>query len=66
MTDPVPADRPKGRSLKPLRSLVPFILAYRGVLYFALIALLVASAALLALPVALRALLAASSTSSLS
>lgn len=50
-------ERPRGKSLKPLRTLVPFILAYRGTLYAALIALLVASAALLALPVALRFLI---------
>ena len=45
-------ERPKGSSLKPLRSLVPFILAYRGTLIAAFAALLVASAAMLALPVA--------------
>ena len=50
-------ERPKGSSLKPLRSLLPFILAYRGTLIAALLALLVASAALLALPVALRYLI---------
>ena len=50
-------ERPKGSSLKPLRSLVPFILAYRGVLVAAMLALLVASAAMLALPVALRYLI---------
>ena len=49
--------RPKGKSLKPLKSLVPFILAYRGTLFAALIALLMASAALLALPIALRYLI---------
>ncbi|MGD9021489.1 MAG: ABC transporter transmembrane domain-containing protein, partial [Lysobacterales bacterium] len=51
------SERPKGTSLKPLRSLVPFVLAYKGVLYAALAALLVASVALLALPVALRYLI---------
>ncbi|MDX2418032.1 MAG: ABC transporter transmembrane domain-containing protein [Xanthomonadales bacterium] len=50
-------ERPKGSSLKPLRTLVPFILAYRGTLIAAMISLLVASAALLALPVALRYLI---------
>ena len=50
-------ERPKGSSLKPLRSLVPFIMAYRGTLFAAFTALLVASAALLALPVALRYLI---------
>ncbi len=50
-------ERPTGSSLKPLRTLVPFILAYRGTLIAAFVALLVASAALLALPVALRFLI---------
>ena len=50
-------ERPKGSSLKPLKTLVPFILAYRGTLIAAFISLLVASAALLALPVALRYLI---------
>jgi ATP-binding cassette subfamily B protein len=50
-------ERPKGSSLKPLRSLVPFILTYRGTLFAAFAALLVASAAMLALPVALRYLI---------
>jgi ATP-binding cassette subfamily B protein len=57
MAEKISTERPKGSSLKPLRSLVPFILAYRGVLVSALIALLVASAAMLALPVALRYLI---------
>jgi ATP-binding cassette subfamily B protein len=50
-------ERPKGSSLKPLKSLVPFIMAYRGTLVAAFLALLVASAALLTLPVALRYLI---------
>jgi len=50
-------ERPKGSSLTPLRSLVPFIMAYRGTLLAALASLLVASAALLALPVAMRYLI---------
>ena len=50
-------ERPKGTSLKPLKTLVPFILAYRGTLFAALLSLLVASVALLALPVALRYLI---------
>ncbi len=50
-------DRPKSDSLKPLRALVPFIRPYRGVLVFALAALLMASVAMLALPVALRYLI---------
>jgi ATP-binding cassette subfamily B protein len=51
------SERPQGTSLKPLKSLVPFVLAYKGVLYAALGALLLASVALLALPVALRYLI---------
>ena len=47
-------DRPKGRSLKPLRALWPYVQRYRGVLVLALGALLVASAALLVLPLAFR------------
>ena len=57
MAEKISTERPKGKSLKPLRSLLPFILAYRGVMVFALLALLVASAAMLALPVALRYLI---------
>jgi len=51
------SERPKASSLKPLRTLVPFILAYRKTLVAALLSLLVASVALLALPVALRYLI---------
>jgi len=50
-------ERPKSSSLKPLKSLVPFIFAYRGTLFAALAALVVASAALLALPIAMRYLI---------
>jgi ATP-binding cassette subfamily B protein len=53
----VPAERPKSRSLGPLRALVPYLRPYRGVLVLALVALLVASAAMLSLPVALRHLI---------
>jgi ATP-binding cassette subfamily B protein len=53
----VPADRPKSRSLGPLRALVPYLRPYRGVLVLALLALLVAAAAMLALPIALRYLI---------
>src|SRR5512137_2014330 len=56
MTD-VAADRPKSRSLGPLRALVPYLRPYRGVLVLALLALLVAAAAMLALPIALRFLI---------
>ena len=53
----VAADRPKSRSLGPLRALVPYLRPYRGVLVLALLALLVAAAAMLALPIALRYLI---------
>lgn len=49
--------RPKGRSLKPLRALGPFLWRYRGTMLLALIALLIASGAMLALPVAVRYLI---------
>ena len=51
MPDTTPPDRPKSRSLKPLRALVPYLRPYRGTLLAALCALLLASAAMLALPV---------------
>ena len=57
MPDSSLPDRPKGRSLKPLRALVPFLRPYRGTLLAALLALLVAAAAMLALPIALRHLI---------
>ncbi|UCG72591.1 MAG: ATP-binding cassette domain-containing protein [Chromatiales bacterium] len=47
-------DRPKSRSLTPLRSLWPFIRPYSATLWLALGALLVASGAFLAVPVAVR------------
>jgi ATP-binding cassette subfamily B protein len=47
-------DRPRAKSLSPLRSLLPFLRPYRGRAYGALGALLVATAAMLALPLALR------------
>jgi ATP-binding cassette subfamily B protein len=52
-----PADRPRAKSINPLRSLIPFLRPYRSVLAAAIAALLAASAALLALPVALRQLI---------
>ena len=51
------SDRPKARSLRPLRALVPFLRPYRGTLWAALGALLVASGAMLALPLAVRQLI---------
>jgi ATP-binding cassette subfamily B protein len=50
-------DRPKAKSLKPLRALAPFLRPYRTTLALALAALLVASGALLALPFAVRQLI---------
>ena len=50
-------DRPKARSLRPLRALWPYLKPYRGTILLALLALLTASAAMLALPVALRYLI---------
>ena len=47
-------DRPKGRWLKPLRALWPYISRHRGILVLALGALLITSAALLVLPLAFR------------
>jgi len=49
-----PADRPKSRSLKPLRALWPYLRRYKGTLLLALLALLVASGAMLVLPLAFR------------
>jgi ATP-binding cassette subfamily B protein len=51
------SDRPRAKSLNPLRALVPFLRPYRGTLAAALGALLIASAAMLALPIALRQLI---------
>jgi ATP-binding cassette subfamily B protein len=53
----VAPERPKARSLGPLRALLPYLRPYRGVLTLALAALLVAAAAQLALPIALRHLI---------
>jgi len=47
-------DRPKSRSLKPLRSLWPYLRNYRKTLVLALLALLIASSAMLVLPMAFR------------
>src|SRR5258706_5287014 len=51
------ADRPRSKTLNPLRSLLPFLRPYRGMMVAALGALLVATDAMLALPVALRQLI---------
>ena len=50
-------DRPKAKSLNPLRALIPFLRPHRGMMLAALTALLVATVAMLALPVALRQLI---------
>jgi ATP-binding cassette subfamily B protein len=50
-------DRPRAKSLNPLRALLPFIRPYRGMMAGALGALLVATISMLALPIALRQLI---------
>jgi ATP-binding cassette subfamily B protein len=51
------SERPKGKSLRPLRALVPFVRPYLGTLYLAMVALVLASASQLALPIAIRYLI---------
>jgi ATP-binding cassette subfamily B protein len=51
------ADRPRAKSLNPLRALWPFVRPYRGMMALAIIALLVASASLLVVPIAGRQLI---------
>jgi ATP-binding cassette subfamily B protein len=50
-------DRPRAKTLNPLRALLPFLRPYRGTLVAAGFALLVAAGAMLALPMALRQLI---------
>ncbi len=57
MTDASSSERPKAKSVKPLRSLGPFLQPYRWVLVAGMAALLLASGAMLALPVALKGLI---------
>ncbi len=57
MSDQASSDRPRAKSLKPLRTLWPFIITYKQVLLLAVGSLLVASLAMLAMPVALRYLI---------
>jgi ATP-binding cassette subfamily B protein len=57
MSNESSSDRPAAKSLKPLRTLWPFITPYYRTLIAALSALLIASAAMLAMPVALRYLI---------
>jgi len=49
--------RPKGRSLKPLRELWPYLRKYLGLLIVAMITLLLASGAMLVVPIAFRDLI---------
>lgn len=46
--------RPKGRNMRPLSSLLPFVMRYKSMVAYAFIALLMASAATLAVPLAVR------------
>lgn len=48
------SDRPKAKSLKPLRALWPYLRKYKATLVLALVALLIASGAMLVLPLAFR------------
>ncbi len=57
MSDVTNSERPKGKSLKPLKALVPYLMPYRGIMVAAAVALLLASGAMLALPVALKGLI---------
>ena len=57
MSDVTNSERPKGKSLRPLKALLPYLLPYRWVMVAAAIALLLASGAMLALPVALKGLI---------
>lgn len=50
-------ERPKGRSLKPLSELWPYLRKYLGILTLALLALLIAAAAMLIIPMAFRDLI---------
>jgi ATP-binding cassette subfamily B protein len=51
------SDRPRSKSLNPLRALLPFLRPHRGMMFAALGALLVATVTMLALPLALRQLI---------
>jgi ATP-binding cassette subfamily B protein len=57
MSEAPASERPKAKSLRPLRTLWPFIKPYRKTLAAAIASLLIASVAMLALPVALRFLI---------
>ena len=53
----VAAGRPKGRSLAPLRGVLPFLRPYRGRILVAVVALLASSSATLVIPQFLRGLI---------
>jgi ATP-binding cassette subfamily B protein len=57
MPPPLLADRPKPKSLKPLREIAPFLKPYRGTLLLAALFLVIAAGAQLALPIAFRQLI---------
>ena len=57
MSDVTDSERPKGKSLQPLKALIPYLMPYRGIMVAAAVALLLASGAMLALPVALKGLI---------
>lgn len=57
MPPPLTPDRPKPKSLQPLREIGPFLRPYRGTLAFAGLFLVIAACAQLALPVAFRHLI---------
>lgn len=54
MSEVDPDSRPKGKSLKPLQMLLPFLAPHKGVMALAILALLLSSAALLAMPMAVK------------
>lgn len=49
--------RPRGRSLRPLRSLLPYVLRYRGHLLAAFVALVASTAVMLSVPLAVRGMI---------
>ena len=57
MSDVTNSERPKGKSLQPLKALVPYLMPYRWIMVAAGVALLLASGAMLALPIALKGLI---------
>ena len=57
MAENISSERPKAKSLKPLRALLPFIRRYQSTLLAAMSALIIASGAMLALPIAFRYLI---------